>query len=301
MKSDNYSLYIHLNKINDKAYVGITCREPQIRWGSNGAGYKDQPKFYNAIKKYGWDNFFHIILLTGLNEDEAFELETEFINKYNAIENGYNILLEGIKSYPRNKPVYCKTTNKLYESIKAAAQDIQTTATSIIENCKGRNSTVKGYDFYYWNKEKQCIIEKPVFIKQQPKNAEPVLCIEMNKIFPSVNACEKELNLDKSGLDKALSGKRNGVKGLHFVRLKDLPNINLIELLCKRTGACRKVYCVETQQIFASLSEASAFCGRSNQTVMKNCQGKLKTCGGYHFQYYEDFLRAQGDEEEEEE
>lgn len=59
-----YSIYIHLNKINDKKYIGITCKKPEIRW-ANGLGYKKQP-FWNAITKYGWDNFEHIIIKDNL-------------------------------------------------------------------------------------------------------------------------------------------------------------------------------------------------------------------------------------------
>ena len=49
-----YAIYIHKNKINNKVYVGQTCqRHVNFRWGHNGNHYKDQPKFFKAIKKYG--------------------------------------------------------------------------------------------------------------------------------------------------------------------------------------------------------------------------------------------------------
>lgn len=44
-----YIVYVHTNMINNKSYVGITCRNPYLRWGKEGNGYKGQPKFYNAI------------------------------------------------------------------------------------------------------------------------------------------------------------------------------------------------------------------------------------------------------------
>lgn len=57
----NYTIYCHINKVNGKTYVGITSSSPELRW-KNGEGYKNCRKFYNAILKYGWDNFYHIIL-----------------------------------------------------------------------------------------------------------------------------------------------------------------------------------------------------------------------------------------------
>lgn len=45
----------------------------------------------NAINKYGWENFEHIILATGLTFEEANLKEKEYIEKFNSINNGYNI------------------------------------------------------------------------------------------------------------------------------------------------------------------------------------------------------------------
>lgn len=45
-----YCIYIHKNKINNKVYVGQTCQKSESRW-KLGEGYKNSPKFYNAIKK----------------------------------------------------------------------------------------------------------------------------------------------------------------------------------------------------------------------------------------------------------
>ncbi len=50
-----------------------------------------QQKFYNAILKYGWDNFKHIIVGENLTQQDAADLEKKLIDSFNSIENGYNV------------------------------------------------------------------------------------------------------------------------------------------------------------------------------------------------------------------
>ena len=92
-----YCVYVHTNKINGKRYVGQTKKNPLVRWGKNGKNYKGCRKFYNAILKYGWDNFEHVILNSGLSKQEADTLEKKYIKEYKTREQkyGYNIEFGG--------------------------------------------------------------------------------------------------------------------------------------------------------------------------------------------------------------
>lgn len=89
----NYQVYIHQNKVNGKMYCGQTCKTLKQRSRSNGKGYDECPRFYNAIQKYGWDNFNHFTLIDGLTKEEADIVETEIIKKYHLTDDhyGYNI------------------------------------------------------------------------------------------------------------------------------------------------------------------------------------------------------------------
>lgn len=80
---------MHRSPVN-KYYIGITCRSTIKRWHLDGSGYKAQPKFYNAILKYGWDNFEHTIIAENLSQEEACKLEQDLIIKYDSKYNGYN-------------------------------------------------------------------------------------------------------------------------------------------------------------------------------------------------------------------
>ena len=90
MTENNYCVYMHVNKINGKKYIGISSNVKR-RWSGNGKQYYDQV-FGIAIQKYGWDNFDHQIIKDNLSKAEACTLEQELIKKYNTRDKefGYN-------------------------------------------------------------------------------------------------------------------------------------------------------------------------------------------------------------------
>ena len=55
-RSNRYCVYAHINKYNGKIYIGQT-QNIKERWRCNGKNYFSSIKFFNAIKKYGWNNF----------------------------------------------------------------------------------------------------------------------------------------------------------------------------------------------------------------------------------------------------
>lgn len=95
-----WCVYMHINKINNKMYIGITSRNPEERWGKNGVQYnkKTQSLFANAIQKYGWDGFEHVIFAENLSQEEAKHIEMLLIAlyktnscRYRDPEYGYNM------------------------------------------------------------------------------------------------------------------------------------------------------------------------------------------------------------------
>ncbi len=91
-----YCVYMHRNKINNKVYIGQTGTSVEDRW-QNGKGYKGCTLFERAIKKYGWDNFKHIILEDNLTREEIGQAENNFITLYDSTNpaKGYNISTGG--------------------------------------------------------------------------------------------------------------------------------------------------------------------------------------------------------------
>lgn len=85
------SVYVHINKINNKKYIGFSKHDdPNIRWGNNGSGYMGQRLYSEGISTFGWDNFDHIVLINEIPTSLAKTVENLLIEKLESIENGYN-------------------------------------------------------------------------------------------------------------------------------------------------------------------------------------------------------------------
>ena len=153
MKS--YLIYKHTNKINGKCYIGQTCyTNPTHRWHSDGSGYKSQQKFYRAILKYGWENFEHQVLIENLTKQEADELEIAYINQFDSIENGYNLLIGGSGQTTQGEAVYQLSLDKqilaTYSSIREAArqlypEDFNSARSNIGRCCNGKLRQYRGF------------------------------------------------------------------------------------------------------------------------------------------------------------
>ena len=95
MNEKKYCVYMHKNKTNGKVYIGQTC-DIKGRFARKGKYYKYCTAFNNAIQKYGWDGFEHIILKSDLSKEKADYWEKQYIKKYDAQGKGeYNIVSGG--------------------------------------------------------------------------------------------------------------------------------------------------------------------------------------------------------------
>lgn len=112
-KDIKYLVYKHTSPSN-KSYIGITSKQMFDRSGSKGVHYKKNIYFYNAIKKYGWDNFTHEVLCEGLTREEASKKEQYYINLYdtNNPKFGYNHTSGGEVGFSFSDEVKKKLSDK---------------------------------------------------------------------------------------------------------------------------------------------------------------------------------------------
>ena len=200
---NNYIVYIHKNKLNGKVYIGQTSQKPEKRW-NNGRGYETSPRFFNAILKYGWDNFEHIIIKQNLSLKEANDLETKLIKQYNSQNDkyGYNITSGGQNfshseetkkkiGKANSKALKGKTHSSNWSKIMSkkfsgqknpfyGKHHSEETKKKISQNRKGK-AVGKDHPMYGKKHSKETLDKMSK--NRQGKGGKKILCINTGKIF----------------------------------------------------------------------------------------------------------------------
>lgn len=224
-----YTVYMHTSKSTGKKYIGITCREPwKRRFNGDGSGYKNCTHFWNAIQKYGWDDFIHEVLETCESEKEAMRLERFYIAKHNTADDkfGYNIKLGGehqklskevcdkISRSNKGRMSPTKGTHRSEETKRKIrdAQKGRPLSPKHAENC--RNATREYYKTHS---------PAHTFTEADHKSAKEacqikVLVKETNQIFDSMTECANFYGVLVSNLSRAIRYNKK-YKGYHFEKI----------------------------------------------------------------------------------
>ena len=205
---NDFTVYKHINKINNKVYIGITSQNPKDRW-NNGNGYIGCTRFYNAIKKYGWNNFKHVIIESGLTEEEAKSKEINLILKEEATnpEKGYNLRAGGdLPSETCCVKINCYDLNgkfiKTFESASQAATELGVDRNCLIQ-CYLLNPKHKKAGPYIFRKyEGNTCDLKNIKIKENYKKQVFVYDINGKEImrFNSMSEASKNIGCSLSSL-----------------------------------------------------------------------------------------------------
>lgn len=229
-------LYVHINKVNGKRYVGITSKKrPEWRWGKDGSNYKHTAHFQYAIEKYGWDNFQHIILEKNLTKSEASNLEVMLIKAWRTQDQdyGYNFQIGG---YTGNLG--------LHTSQEAKAK------------MSGANN--------YKSKRVVCLNTKKIYDCQR----------DVIKDHDIKSSCEVGAAAD--GIRQFAGHDQNGnpliwVRYEEFINMTNADIETRLNAIVKQTNE-RQMLCLNTMQIFNGIASASRYCGSSVSGITRCAQ-----------------------------
>lgn len=297
---NEYCVYMHVAP-NGKRYVGQTCCEPNRRW-QNGYGYVNQV-FYNAIKKYGWDNFEHIILAEKLTAGDADRVEQYYIELYQTTDKtkGYNLLEggHGGKHLPEEVKAKIGRANSGENNGRYGHRysDEEREQMSLNSPWRGRHHTEE-------SKEK---IRKALAGNRNTKcgkehhNAKAIKQYDMDgcliRIYDTAKEASDETGVQRSGICCSAKGKIKSCGGYIWLYVKD--ELTLDELNKRKrhdfnlNSVCKKKvkqYDLDGNYIatFNSVSDAQISVGRKNGSMISAvCKNKRIQAYGYIWKYAE--------------
>ena len=281
----DWTVYIHISPSN-KAYIGITSQLPNDRWGSNGCNYckENHRAFHNAIKKYGWDNFQHIIWAENLSKEEAKTWEIRLIAlfktnccKYRNPTSGYNMTDGGdgnsgwvpTDEFKKKQSAIHKEQwlNKEFrdrmlqirkdENGPYKSKEFRDKISSIVQGENNPNYNNRWTDEMKNNLSKKRI-ESGIAANENNPMATKIVCLETGEVFNLIKyALEKYKIKDHSNMSVALREPIRTAGGVHWAIYDDAfldDNFRISRLievcsLCKRYNP---TICIEDMVVYAN-------------------------------------------------
>lgn len=222
-------IYKYVNKSNGKVYIGQTVNETKRKNEHKRRSKKQkqiQSAFYNAIDKYGWDNFEYSVLET-INAETLEELkaklnplEIKYIQEYDSYNNGYNNTLGGDHAGYRPRAIleYDMQGNLLrkYNSYLDIPSESKYGPTRVYYACNHSNATCHGH---IWRWEDNDLTKMPYEEGTKSKYIYYQWTMDniLVKVWPSVVLAQKA-GYDASGIIKCCKGKWKNHKGFVWTR-----------------------------------------------------------------------------------
>lgn len=130
-------IYIITNDVNDKVYIGQTVKSLEERKNQHYSSFISgtDTHLYNAMRKYGWDRFHFSKVASASSLDELNALEKAYIEQFDSIRNGYNMIPGG-----RSNPMDTLEVRQKHDAVMRS-QDVRSRiGNTIREQCKGGRS-----------------------------------------------------------------------------------------------------------------------------------------------------------------
>ena len=222
MSEKEYSVYMHINKVNDKKYIGITSQPVSRRWRKNGEGYKQCVLFYRAIKKYGWDNFEHIVLKEKLTEQEAKQMEKNLIKKYNSNNKkyGYNLTDGGEMTHFNEEVIQRMKESKRKNPPKVNREKLSASIQYFWDNVSEEYRKQWGQQIKHRAKRPEIKkAQRKFFDSDKNPRLQPVKCVETGICYRSSGEAATAMNGNVTTFHKFWTGYQKTAWGYHWEKI----------------------------------------------------------------------------------
>lgn len=319
--SGMYKVYEHVNKINGKRYIGITCRELGQRWGKDGANYRFNEHFWNAINKYGWnEGFEHRTLLHGLTPEQASAWEIRLIAHYRTTDanKGYNNDFGGIRGFS------CFSTDDmvirlrdfmLYYSPLQCAKENNLTPIQVVNMCYVSTDSQQEY---MWLDEFNSLSfiekEKSIYgsniMPQELKdnhltlenykdlsNAVSIIDLSTLKIYSAIWECVKDLHVSANTINSHCNGLIRYKVPRRFMYLSEYNQLSDEEKLTAydfkkeyRRGLIKPVVSLINGNIYINEYQCALNNEATPYTITNHCLGNVRGFTERSYMYLSDYI-----------
>lgn len=293
-----YIVYLTINKINNKVYVGVHETEnPEVFDGYIGCGaYINKPSSYNkgkthlhnAILKYGISAFYRKTLKVFNDLDEALDFESQIVNEdFIKRTDTYNMTLGGNISPAVNKTVYEFNLNgqliKTWDSIISITTYYNINKDRITMCIKDKRS----YNNSYWS------FSDTIDIKQYKLSSRGCV-FQYNKDGKLLNTYENasqaalKLDINRDAIISSIFN-RTTCCGYYFLKadedINKLINEKSARLLINTTPVYRYLKTGEFNKEYKSIKEAIKDTPKTSHGNIIRAIKTNRLCGGYKWSY----------------
>jgi hypothetical protein len=292
-KKINGVVYMTINKINGKKYVGKDSKNDLNYYGSGKA-------MKRALKKYGKESFVKVPLVYIDNIISLGAFEYHIIKLLEAVdrEDYYNMFISPNHAWGKKfvKPVYCYSKDgclfKVFDSIRSASDYLNVTVNAVQacfyrvkDGCAGR---VRGY---YLSKERydkypKELMAKDKSIHQYNKEGNYI------RSFLGIVEAQEQTGANYPAIKEAATGKRNEAGGFYwsYSKMKKLTDEMMRDRvsqseLHKRKAVVQTTSCGELIDVYDSVVEASRAVNGSPSGIYRVAKGLRKHHRGYKWVY----------------
>lgn len=315
-------LYLATNLVNGKRYYGITCKSIKHRMAAHvwDAKRKPQGAFHKAIVKYGIENFSVTVVRTFDTYEDAIVAECAAIRnlrpEYNCTAGGDGAVgyipsrevREKMSAAKRGKSSHMKGKRHTNES----RQKMSVALKGKPAFWKGKKVPAHVHEAVRaghsaWKQDKDAV--RAMLSHARAANIRKVVCLNDGRVFDSLSdaalaygLCNSSISCvcKKTGPRKMAGGLVFRYYGDHLGGQAEADRVKQ-EVLQSRTRTAaiarkslvRPVICIDDDQTFSSITEASNFYGVSASRVKDVCDGRTEApfyahrAAGRRFRYVE--------------